>query len=73
MLDPTFMLFNNHKEAIIFFAGFLAYIAVLSFFGYREASSKEEKKDALAFLSVFGSLAVVSLIIAGYFNQISGV
>ena len=68
MIDPTLLLFDSHMEAIVFFAGFLAYIVALSFFGYREAGSKEEKKDVLAFLSVFGSLATVSLGIAGYFS-----
>ena len=69
MIDPTLMLFGSHKEVIIFFAGFLVYIAALSFFGYKDASSKEEKKDVLAFLGVFGLLGAVSVAIAGFFSQ----
>ena len=62
------MLFDSHKEAIIFFAGFMAYIIGLSILGYKQAASKEEKITALTFLGVFGSMAAVSLAIAGYFS-----
>jgi len=71
MIDPTLMLFDSHKEAIIFFAGFLAYIIGLSVLGYIQAASKDEKKDALAFLSVFDSMAVVSLTITGFLSKLS--
>jgi len=69
MIDPTLMLFGSHKEAIIFFTGFLVYIVALSFFGYKDARSKEEKKDVLAFLGVFGSLGAVSVAVAGFFGM----
>ena len=68
MIDPTLTLFSSHKEAIVFFVGFLVYIAALSFFGYKDAGSKEERKDILAFFGVFGSLGVVSTAIAGFFS-----
>jgi len=68
MFDPTGFLYGDHKETIIISIGFLVYIVALSFFGYRDAGSKEEKKDVLAFLGVFGSLAAVSLAIASYFS-----
>ena len=57
-------LLGNHKETIIISIGFLVYIVAVSFFAFRDADSKEEKKDILAFLGVFGSLAAVVLIIA---------
>jgi len=69
MIDPTLLLFGSHKEAIVVFAGFLAYIVALSFFSYKDAKSKEEKKDVLAFLSVFGSLGAVSVAIAVFFSM----
>ena len=71
MIDPTLMLFDSHLEGVIFFAGFLVFVAALSFFGYRDAKSKEEKKDVLAFFGVIGSLSAVSLAIVGYFSQIA--
>jgi uncharacterized membrane protein len=62
------MLFESHMEAIVFFCGMFVYIALLSFFGYREAKTKDEKKDFIAFIAVLGPLFVVSLAIVVYFG-----
>ena len=67
MFDPTLMLFDSHIEAIIFFGGFLGYVIALAILAYKDAKTKDEKKTAVAFLSVFGSLSAVSLAIAGFF------
>ena len=64
MFDLTGLLHGNQTETIIIASGFLVYVVAVSFFAYRDTSSKEEKKDILAFLGVFGSLAAVVLIIA---------
>ena len=68
MFDPTPMLFDSHLEALIFLGGMLVYVVALAILGYRDAKTKDEKKTAVAFLSVFGSLSAVSLAIAGFFG-----
>ena len=68
MIDPTLMIFDSHMEALIVFGGFLVYVVLLALFGYIEAKTKEEKRLAIDFLLVFGSLSAVSLVFVGYFG-----
>ena len=71
MIDPTLMLFSSHLEAAIFFGGMLAFIIALSLIGYRQTKDKDEKKTAVTFLAVFGSLFVVALGITAVFANIN--
>ena len=68
MIDPTLMLFDSHLEALVFFGGMFVYVAVLALLGYRDAKTKEEKKDAIAFISVFGPMVALSMGIVGFFG-----
>jgi hypothetical protein len=54
---------------MVFFAGMVVYIALLSLFGYRDAKSTEEKKNVLAFFAVFGSMSVTALAISVLYSH----
>lgn len=66
MIDPTFLLFYNHLEAIALFTGCFVFVFVCCLLHYRKEKDKEKRKDTLYQWVVLDLLFAASICIAAF-------